>query len=101
VSGNAQQRKARFVLHHGTLLYDFDLSAIGRYLNPPEREPAYRAGRPHDSFLANLPTDANTLRQLLARQFAAEPADHPLLLADQALASVVEKYRTDEWVRRR
>src|SRR5262249_19628800 len=31
-SGNAQQRKRTHLLHHGTLLYDFDLELIGRYL---------------------------------------------------------------------
>lgn len=101
VSGNAQQRKARFVLHHGSLLYAFDLSAVGRYLNPPERAPAYRAARPHDSFLANLPSDASTLKQLLARQFAAAPGEPPPFLSDRIAALVAEKYRTDEWVRRR
>src|SRR5215217_4866338 len=37
VSGNAQQRKARYLLHHGTLLYAFDLPHVARYLSPPER----------------------------------------------------------------
>ena len=101
VSGNAQQRKARFVLHHGTLLYDFDLAAVGRYLNPPEREPPYRAGRAHDSFLANLPADVDTLKQLLSRQFAAEPAELPSWVTERVLALVAEKYQTAEWVRRR
>jgi lipoate---protein ligase len=101
VSGNAQQRKGRFVLHHGSLLYDFDLSAVGRYLNAPEREPAYRGGRPHASFLANLPTDSGTLKQLLAGQFSASPGELPLVIGGQVLALVAEKYCTDAWVRRR
>ena len=101
VSGNAQQRKARFVLHHGTLLYDFDLGAVGRYLHPPEREPGYRASRAHEAFLANLPADVQELKRLLARQFAAEPGELPDPAAVRVPALVAEKYRTTEWVRRR
>ena len=44
-SGNAQQRKRRHLLHHGTLLYAFDLGRVGRHLRPPPRQPEYRAGR--------------------------------------------------------
>ena len=35
-SGNAQQRKRSHLLHHGSLLYDFDLKLIGRYLTPED-----------------------------------------------------------------
>ncbi|HLN84467.1 MAG TPA: lipoate--protein ligase family protein, partial [Candidatus Binatia bacterium] len=41
-SGNAQYRKSRAVLIHGTFLLDFDLSLIGRYLQLPSKQPAYR-----------------------------------------------------------
>jgi lipoate-protein ligase A len=101
VSGNAQQRKAGHVLHHGTLLYDFDLSKIGRYLNPPERAPAYRAGRDHAEFITNLPADAATLKRLLAAAFAAEPGLFARPVLDRVAALVAEKYGTADWVRRR
>jgi lipoate-protein ligase A len=39
LSGNAQQRKRSFLLHHGTLLYDFDADQVGRYLRLPVRQP--------------------------------------------------------------
>ena len=58
VSGNAQRRTNHAILHHGTLLYDFDASRAERFLKPPPREPAYRAGRTHADFLANLPLTA-------------------------------------------
>ena len=101
VSGNAQQRKAHFVLHHGTLLYDFDLSAVGRYLYPPEREPVYRAGRDHDSFLANLPADVGTLRRLLSDHFQAVPARMDPSTIERTSALAEDKYRTAGWVHRR
>jgi lipoate---protein ligase len=66
VSGNAQRRGSRGVLHHGTLLYDFDPSLAARYLTHPARQPAYRRRRAHDEFLGTLPLDADTLRARLA-----------------------------------
>jgi lipoate---protein ligase len=55
VSGNAQHRKRKYFLHHGTLLYDFDLGKVGRYLHMPARQPTYRQNRPDTEFLTNLP----------------------------------------------
>ena len=39
VSGNAQARKRKYFLHHGTFLYDFDLEKIPSYLKHPAKEP--------------------------------------------------------------
>jgi lipoate---protein ligase len=100
VSGNSQQRKAHYLLHHGTLLYDFDLEAVGRYLNPPEREPDYRGGRTHLDFVANLPIGAEQLRRMLAHKFEAEPREGGSALA-RVLDLVEERYAKVEWVRRR
>src|SRR5947208_12048415 len=44
VSGNAQQRKRRHLLHHGTLLYAFRSEGMERYLRMPGRQPEYRQG---------------------------------------------------------
>ena len=43
-SGNAQQRKRTHLLHHGTILYAFDVSRIGDYVKHPPRMPEYRDG---------------------------------------------------------
>jgi lipoate-protein ligase A len=99
-SGNAQQRKRRFFLHHGTLLYGFDLGLIARYLNPPERQPVYRRDRPHMEFVMNLPCDAATPKRLLAVEW--EPAgDYAPVPLDRVPELVAEKYGRDEWNRRR
>ena len=58
VSGNAQRRGRRALLHHGTLLYDFDPGLAARYLKEPIRRPAYRSGRCHADFIGNLPLSA-------------------------------------------
>jgi len=101
VSGNAQQRKARHLLHHGTVLYGFDLAAVDRYLNVPEREPSYRAGRPHGDFVSNLPADAETLKRLLISAFGAEPGQIGSQTLDRVSGLVADKYATEAWVRRR
>lgn len=66
VSGNAQRRTRHAFLHHGTLLYDFDVSRIEQLLRMPSRRPAYRGERRHAEFLANLPLGALDLKQRLA-----------------------------------
>jgi lipoate-protein ligase A len=53
ISGNAQHRGKNFILHHGTILCDFDLSLIGRYLKMPKDIPEYRQHRTHEDFVAN------------------------------------------------
>lgn len=66
VSGHAQRRGRRALLHQGTLLYAFDLSLMGRYLQEPVRQPDYRAGRCHHDFVANLPLSGDDIRMCLA-----------------------------------
>lgn len=79
VSGNAQRWLRTTFLHHGTLLYDFDLDRIGRYLTSPEREPEYRQGRTHREFVANLPLGRDELKRLLVETWDAtlSPSEVP------------------------
>jgi lipoate-protein ligase A len=100
VSGNAQQRKRGHLLHHGTLLYDFDLELMARYLRLPSRQPDYRAGREHRAFVRNLPTDAAELKRRLRAAWDAktEAAAWP---QERVRQLVAEKYSREDWVRRR
>jgi lipoate---protein ligase len=99
-SGNAQQRKRRFLLHHGTLLYDFDLAQVQRYLRHPPRQPEYRRSREHGAFLVNLPATAQDLRNRLPGvwQAGTSATDYPKAETERL---VQEKYGQSEWVRRR
>ena len=54
ISGNAQARRWRALLVHGTLLVDFDHDLAETVLKHPPREPAYRRGRGHRDFLVTL-----------------------------------------------
>jgi len=68
-SGNAQRRGKKCILHHGTFLYNFDLSLIDRYLNIPPRVPPYRQGRGHLNFLTNINLSAQQIKTALAKEF--------------------------------
>jgi lipoate-protein ligase A len=100
VSGTAQQRKRSFLLHHGTLLYDMDLSQIARYLREPLRQPEYRGGRPHLAFVANLPLRGEEIKQRLRRLWDAGKL-RPTWPAAEVQRLVVEKYTNPQWTRRR
>ncbi|HLH07145.1 MAG TPA: lipoate--protein ligase family protein [Terriglobales bacterium] len=54
ISGNAQARRWRAMLVHGTLLVDFDFDLAESVLLHPPREPEYRGGRRHRDFLITL-----------------------------------------------
>ena len=99
-SGNAQQRKRNHLLHHGTLLYDFDLPRIGRYLRMPGRQPEYRGRRDHAAFLRNLRAGVDELERRLRTGWRAdeEMTDWP---RQDVRRLSGEKYAQAEWIRRR
>lgn len=71
-SGNAQRRKRHGILHHGTILYNFDLDLIDRYLNMPSQIPEYRRCRSHADFLTNISLDISLFKSRLADIFDAK-----------------------------
>lgn len=76
-SGNAQQRKRRFLLHHGTILLDFDLTQTSRYLKVPPRQPEYRAGRHHEAFIRNLGESTERVKGMIAKAWGAHTIGTP------------------------
>jgi lipoate-protein ligase A len=54
ISGNAQARRWKALLVHGTVLIDFDHGLAEAVLKHPPREPAYRRSRSHREFLVTL-----------------------------------------------
>jgi lipoate-protein ligase A len=100
VSGNSLRCKRDWLLYHGTLLYQMDLSTIGRLLRPAPRQPAYRQGRDHDAFVTNAPLTRQKLVQSVKDAFAAR------LVTSQwppaAVARLVrERYGEVEWTLQR
>lgn len=97
VSGNAQYRKARFVLVHGTFLLSFDLRLIEKYLPLPARQPSYRNRRPHLQFITNLNIDSASLREGLRTAWAASEFlnDVPFARIDQLVRA---RYERTDWL---
>jgi lipoate-protein ligase A len=96
-SGNAQRRKRRFLLFHGTFLYSFDLSRMDQCLAMPSTEPDYRQHRPHSEFLVNLPVVAEALKDTLR---AAWRADESLVAPPDWNGLVASRYGLEEWNQR-
>jgi lipoate---protein ligase len=70
-SGNAQHRKRRFLLFHGTLLLHLDILLLERVLPVPSRQPAYRQNRSHSDFLVNLSVGAEAVEKALKVEWRA------------------------------
>jgi lipoate---protein ligase len=95
-SGNAQRRKKHFLLFHGTFLLQFDLPLIDKFLRMPTKEPDYREGRAHKSFVTNLDLPADAVKRALRAAWGAmKPAE---LVPQDAIALLArDKYVTTEW----
>ena len=98
VSGNAQRRLQNAFIHHGTLLFDFDISRIERLLSHPTKEPEYRESRPHRDFVTNLVTTPEELKANLRQSWNATEATCPTELSRAATELAASKYRDPEWL---
>ncbi len=78
-SGNSLRLKRDHLLYHGTILYDFPLDRVGRWLGEPARRPTYRGDRDHAAFVTNLAAPREAIIQSLhaAWQAHAPLADWP------------------------
>lgn len=85
-SGNSQRWQKHALLHHGTILYDFDLAQIAKYLQFPSRQPDYRADRGHTDFVMNLPIAKSAVMSILTTAWHAS----------EGTTSLSELSRTDE-----
>lgn len=99
-SGNSLRAKRDWILYHGTLLYDFAIPQIGALLATAPRQPAYRAGRSHDDFVANLPLPRPALVQAVSAAFAARSitTDWP---REETQRLVRQRYGREEWTQQR
>lgn len=95
-SGNSLRMTRTAFLYHGTLLYDFDLPRVARYLGPAVREPEYRQGRDHTSFLTNLAATRGDLAAAIARGWQARENRYEVP-RDQVAQLCRERYEQHEW----
>ena len=99
IGGSAQRRQHTHLLHHGTILYSFELTRIPRYLREPPRQPEHRKRRDHLSFVINLPVSVCELRKAIVEVWNADPAG-PFELEDQVATLVAQRYADARWVQR-
>jgi lipoate-protein ligase A len=95
-SGNALRCKRNWIIYHGTMICEFDISLISKCLGNPIRQPQYRQQRSHQEFLVQLPVTTSELAVAIANQWSAyEPLnDWPNELTDKLIE---EKYDRDDW----
>jgi lipoate-protein ligase A len=102
VAGSAQRRLRRSFLVHTSILYDFRLENVSRYLAEPRRQPAYREGRDHGAFVANLPVPRPQLLQAIQEAWIGVPRPPRTALFDPARVRqlVQEKFGDPAWIER-
>jgi lipoate-protein ligase A len=95
-SGNAQRRRQKFLLFHGSFLLDLDIELLGKVLPFPSRQPEYRSGRSHADFLMNLKAPGHLLKQALSKAWGATEI-LPELPFEPIGRLVEQRYGRDEW----
>jgi len=98
-SGNAQRRSVRWILFHGTILIDFDIDRIARFLPLPSKQPAYRNSRPHRDFLFNTGLDRGELKKRLRLEWGSRQAGE-LPRDGELQALVTGRYASPGWTYR-
>lgn len=103
ISGNAQKRRRRAILHHGTLLYAMKPEVMELYLREPVDRPKYRGTRTHRGFVNSIPLIPTQLKEAVRDAFdVPQKLSKPSRAELNAVHSIVkEKYRTRAWNYRR
>ncbi len=95
-SGNAQHRKRRFLLYHGTFLLSLDLGLLDRALPLPRKQPDYRRRRSHLDFLVNLKVASEIVERALMREW--RPTEELEGVPYQRIQELVKRrYSDPQW----
>ena len=95
-AGNAQRRRRRFLLFHGSFLLHLDIGLLEKLLPQPSRQPDYRINRSHSDFLININVPDHALKAALGKVWNATVPLAPIPF-DQIDILTREKYALDEW----
>ncbi|MBT5954282.1 lipoate--protein ligase family protein [bacterium] len=99
ISGNAQKRKKRSFLFHGTFLYNFEISDLEGVLTLPDRQPDYRCNKSHNDFVQNISVSKTKLMTLMKKEWDAhtefEMSD---FLTNEINNLAISKYESKDWV---
>jgi len=77
ISGSCVYRSPGLVFYTATLLVEPNLDLVERYLAHPPREPEYRRGRDHRSFMGRIAIDGLTVEELRRRLVDALTTTEP------------------------
>ncbi len=95
-SGNAQRRKKKFILYHGTFLLDFNIALMKELLPIPINQPTYREYRKHDQFLTNLNVPMKKMKDTLIQSWNANKKME--LIPHKKMTQLIkERYSSDKW----
>ncbi|MBQ2756928.1 MAG: lipoate--protein ligase [Clostridia bacterium] len=101
ISGNAQHACGGRVLHHGTLLFDSDLTVLSRALRPDEEKLRAKAVRSVSSRVTNLrpylPTVADT-EDLMEALFSAVGGEWLPLPDNPEIDALAARNASQEWL---
>jgi lipoate-protein ligase A len=100
IAGNAQRRRSRALLFHGTLLLHADIQGIERLLPFPSAQPDYRRDRSHGDFLENLPVDPAAVTAVLKTAWGAH-APYVKEFENRLAILARDKYASREWTLRK
>jgi lipoate-protein ligase A len=95
-AGNAQRRRRRFLLFHGSFLLHLDIGLLEKLLLQPSRQPDYRVNRSHSDFLLNINVPDHAIKAALSKAWDATAPLDPIPF-DQIELLAHEKYALDEW----
>jgi lipoyltransferase and lipoate-protein ligase len=104
-SGNSQYRKNGYIMHHGTLLYDSDLSTVAAVLQPDSEKLAHKGLKSVRSRVSNIkpfsqnPLDTPDFMTLLRKKMTAALSltDYALTDADCAEVEALMRRRYATW----
>lgn len=96
-SGNAQRRKRRCLLFHGSVLVGLDFGLVERTLRMPGQQPEYRRQRSHLEFLTNVPLAPEMIRSGLAAAWLAQEGEVPPEALARIDGLVAERYGQASW----
>ena len=101
-SGSAQRRLRRWFMIHATILNTAPIEPIARYTKNPARQPAYREGRPHGSFLTRLELPTESLVTAIRHAWGVTAAsESPEDRLHAVVRDMVEtRFGRVEWIER-
>ena len=104
-SGNAQYATGGRILHHGTILFDTDVSVMSDVLKIDKEKLAYRAVKSCKSRVVNLstllknPMEVSDFMACLERSLCAHLNAEPMSLPDDPrLTALYERNASKEWI---